>query len=229
MSLFEKIGNYSISNFISFMDEVYFRLFERQFEAWWPAHLLILALGIAIIVLACLGKIRAVAIGLAIPFAVCAITFHFQLYAELTPVGKLFGWAFLIQIPFILTWGFLTKFRGTFRPNLHTITGALIAIFGLVGYPSLSLLAERKWKAAEYFGMAPDPTMCFFLGILLICARPIWYLLLLPLPMLWAFVTWGTLDSLRAPFAITLPIVSIVCLLAAVSKIVFVREAVDHP
>lgn len=201
------LSSYSIRNFISFMDEVYFRLFVRQFEAWWPAHLLMLALGVAIIIFASLGKNRAVGIALAIPFALSAITFHFQLYAELTPVGKIFGWGFLIQIPLVLIWGFMTKSRETFRPKVHTITGALIAVLSLF-YPILALLAERTWPGAEYFGMAPDPTVCFFFGIALICARPIWLLLLLPIPLLWTVVTWGTLDTFDAPYALTLPAIA---------------------
>lgn len=216
-------SSYSIHNFISFMDEVYFRLFERQFEAWWPAHLLMLTLGIAIIVLACLGKIRAVAVALAIPFAASSITFHFQFYAELTPVGKIFGWAFLIQIPLILIWGLVTKSRETFHFKVHTVTGVGIAVFGLI-YPILSLLAERKWPGAEYFGLAPDPTVCFFLGIALLCARPVWLLLLFPIPFLWTVITWATLNSFDAPFAITLPIVATITAAAAIWKAVFHRR-----
>jgi len=224
MSMIANPGSYSVSNFISFMDEVYFRLFERQFEAWWPAHLLMLGLGIGIIVLACLAKIRTLAVTLAIPFAACAITFHLQLYAELTPVGKFFGWAFLIQIPLILIWGFVTKSRETFRPNIPTVTGAAIATFGIVAYPILALFAERELPGAEYFGMAPDPTICLFLGIALICARPIWFLLLLPIPLLWAATTGATLDSFEAPFAMTLPIIATITVAASVWKAIFHRQ-----
>ena len=224
MSLIENPGSYSIRNFIPFTDEVYFRLLERQFETWWPAHLLMLAAGASILVLVCLGKIRTVAAALALPFAACAVTFHFRLYAELTPVGKIFGWAFLAQIPLILIWGFASKARETFRPAVHTVTGAAIAAFGLAGYPALSLLTDRTWQGAAYFGMAPDPTICVFLGIALICARPTWLFLLLPIPLLWAFVTWGTLDSLGAPHALVLPIVSAMALAAGVWKTVTLRK-----
>lgn len=212
--MLENLASYSVKNFISFGDEVYFRLFERQFEAWWPFHLLLLALGAAIIALACLGKTRAVAIALAAPFAVSAITFHFRLYAELTPVGKIFGWAFLLHIPLILLWGFTTKSRETFRLQVHTIAGALIAAFGLIAYPLLAQGAERTWPGAETFGMAPDPTVCLFLGILLLCTRPIWFLLLLPIPLLWTATTWATLDTFDAPFALTLPIIAAITVAA---------------
>lgn len=216
--MIENLESYSIKNFISFMDEVYFRLFVRQFEAWWPAHLFLMALGLAIVVLACMGKVRTVAAALALPLAACAITFHLQLYAELTPVGKYFGWAFLIQIPLILIWGFVTKSRERFQPKVHTFTGLAIALFGLIGYPVLSQLGDREWKGAEWFGMAPDPTICFFLGIAVLCARSVWTLLLFPIPLLWAFTTWGTLKTFDAPYAIMLPVIALVAIVTSAWK-----------
>jgi len=33
-------------------------------------------------------------------------------------------------------------------------------------------------RGAEILGMTPDPTICFTFGILLMCARPWWLLLL---------------------------------------------------
>ena len=78
--MIDNISSYSIENFIPFVDEVYFRLFERHFEKWWPGHPLMLALGLGILVLAWLGKTRALAVALAVPLIFCAVTFHFQLY-----------------------------------------------------------------------------------------------------------------------------------------------------
>jgi len=218
--MIEDLGSYSVGNFISFGDEVYFRLFERHFEKWWPLHPLMLALGAAILVLSWLGKTRAVAIGLAAALAFCAVTFHFRLYAELTPVGKFFGWAFLLQSALILLWGFTSKPIGKLRPAVPTIMGAGLAFSGLAIYPFLALGAERKMSGAEYFGMSPDPTICLTLGILLMCARPLWFLPLLPIPLLWAAATGGTLDALVASFAMALPVVASVTVAAAIWKAV---------
>ncbi len=215
------LGSYSVRNFISFVDEVYFRLFERQFEAWWPAPLLVLAIGVATLVLAWLGKARLVAILLGPPLASSAITFHFLLYAELTPVGRVFGWAFLIQVPLILLWGFVTKPTGKIRVSVPTISGAAIAFFALAIYPLLILFTERNKTGVEIFGMAPDPTVAFVLGILLMSARPLWLLLLFPIPLLWAAVSGATLDALEAPFAMVLPSLAGIAVFAAIWKAVF--------
>ncbi|HSP41608.1 MAG TPA: DUF6064 family protein, partial [Luteolibacter sp.] len=206
--MIDDLGSYSIRNFIPFLDEVYFRLFERQYEDLWPLHLLTLAGGVAAIVLAWLGKTRATAVLLGFTFAVCAVTFHFRLYAELTPVGSVFGWAFLIQIPLLLIWGFTTKRQERFRPTVPTVTGAAIAVFALAIHPFLAIATGREPAGAECLGMAPDPTAAFILGILLITARPVWFLLLFPIPLLWSATTGATLDSLDAPLPMTLPILA---------------------
>lgn len=222
--MIEDLGSYSVANFISFGDEVYFRLFERHFEKWYPWQWLMSAHGVDIIAFAWLGKTRAVAIGLAAALAFCAVTFHFQLYAELTPVGKIFGWAFLIQSALILLWGFTSKPIAKLRPTVPTVAGAALASFGLAIYPLLALDAEQKMVGA-FFGMSPDPTICLMLGILLMCARPLWFLLLLPIPLLWSAATGGTLDTLGANFAMTLPVIATVTVAASIWKAISLRIA----
>lgn len=215
--MIDTISSYSVKNFIPFGDEVYFRLFERHFEKWWPVHPLMLALGVIILVLAWLGKSRVLAVALAVPIVFCAVTFHLQLYAELTPLGKYFGWAFLMEAALILLWGFAGKPFGKFRLTIPAVIGAAIALFGLAIYPFLALDAERKWTGAEYLGMSPDPTICFVLGIFLMSKRPLWFLLLFPIPFLWAAATAGTIDALEAPLAMTLPAVSAMAFIVAIA------------
>ena len=161
--MIDNISSYSVKNFIPFGDEVYFRLFERHFEKWWPVHPLMLLLGVIILVLAWMGKSRALAVALAVPIVFCAVTFHFQFYAF------------------------------------------------------LALDAERKLTGVEYLGMSPDPTICFALGIFLMSKRPLWFLLLFPIPFLWAAATAGTIDALEAPMAMTLPAVSAAAFIAAIA------------
>lgn len=216
--MIDNISSYSIENFIPFVDEVYFRLFERHFEKWWPWHPLMLALGVGILVLAWLGKTRSLAVALAVPLVFCAVTFHFQLYAELTPLGKYFGWAFLLQAALILLWGFVAKPSGKSHINVSTIIGAMIAVSGIAIYPFLALGEEQKMTGAQYLGMSPDPTICFLLGILLMAVRPIWFFLLFPIPFLWAAATAGTLDTFEVPMVMTLPIIAAIALVVAIAK-----------
>lgn len=221
--MIDDVSGYSIGDFISFTDEVYFRLFERQHEAWWPAHLLLLLVGVGALTFAWLGKNRIVSILLGVPLLVSAVTFHFQLYAELTPVGQIFGWAFLAQALLILVWGFVSKPGESLRPTLPVMAGVVIAVFGLVIYPLLFLMTDRSATESEYIGMAPDATACFAVGILLMSARPLWFLLLLPIPMLWAATTWATLNALEVPpsQSMILPILTAFAIIAATYKAIF--------
>lgn len=227
--MIDGISSYAVGDFIPFVDEVYYRLFERQFEAWWPVHLLLLASGVIALAFACMGKNRIVAVLLGFLLLVCSVTFHFRLYAELTPVGSIFGWAFLVQIPLVLAWGFMTKFHQSFRPDFPTIAGAAIAMFGLAVYPLLAFATERSGLgAAEYLGMAPDPTVCFIMGILLMSARSYWFLLLFPIPLLWSATTGATLNALDAPLPMTLPVLAAVALSTSIYKAVL-RKSPGSP
>lgn len=214
--MIDHLSSYSVKNFIPFIDEVYFRLFERHFEKWWPAHPFMLALGIAIIVLAWMGKTRVLAVALTVPLIFCAVTFHFLLYAELTLLGKYFGWAFLLQAALLLLWGFSAKPSGKGKLSVSSLLGSAIAVFGIAVYPFLVLSEEGTLKGAQYLGMSPDPTICFVLGILLMAARPVWFLLLYSIPFLWVAATAGTLDTFNIPQAVTLPIIASIALIGAI-------------
>lgn len=217
--MIDDLGSYSVGNFIPFMPASYFRLFERQFESLWPLHPALLALGIAAMVLAVLGKGRPVAVILAAAMATAAVTFHFRLYAELTPVGRVFGWAFLAQGILLLGWGFISRFDGRPRLDVSAWIGMALAVFGVAVYPLMALVSERNLTGAEYFALAPEPTACVTLGVLLIIARPLWLLLLLPVPLLWCVVSGATLKALEAPFAMLPSAIAVVAILSFFAKV----------
>lgn len=216
--MIDELSTYSVGNFIPFMPASYFRLFERQFETLWPLHPVLVALGIVAMVFAVLGKGRVVAVILAAAVVTAAVTFHFRLYAELTPVGRVFGWAFLAQGLLLLVWGFIGRFDSRPRLDVTAWIGMALAVFGVAFYPLMALLSGRKLAGAEYFGLAPDPTVCATLGILLIIARPLWLLLLLPIPLLWCVVSGATMKALEAPSAMLLPVIAATAFLSFLVK-----------
>ena len=215
--MIDDISSYSVGDFIAFTDEVYLRLFERQFESWWPAHLLLIAVGLAALIFAWRGNTRIVAVLLGLLLTASAVTFHFRLYAEITPVGRIFGWAFVVQALLILVWGFFTKSRERLRVSFPVVVGTAIAGFGLAIYPLPGFMTARRATEAEYLGLAPDPTVCFVLGILLMCARSWWFLLLFPIPVLWATATGATLHALELPLtqSMMLPVLTAVVVISA--------------
>lgn len=216
--MIDELSTYSVGNFIPFLPASYFRLFERQFQALWPLHPVLIALGIAAITLAVLGEGRVVAVILAAAVATAAISFHFRLYAELTPVGRVFGWVFLAQGILLLVWSFFGRFDGRPRLDVSAWIGMALAVFGVAVYPLMALVSERTLAGAEYFALAPDPTACVTLGVLLVIARPLWLLLLLPVPLLWCVVSGATLKALEAPFAILPTAIAVVAFLSFLVK-----------
>jgi len=217
------LGSYSLDRFIPFMAESYFRLFERQNAALWPASVLLAALGIAAVVLALRAAGgRAALILLAAAFATVAIAFHFRLYAELTPVGQIFGWTFLVQSGLMLACGLSGQIDArppeSFGRVLSSRIGLTLAILGVAVYPLLAPLTGRGWRGTELFGTAPDPTVCVVLGIVLIVARPRWLWALLPIPLLSCIVSGATLHVIEAPFALALPVVGVAAIAGAFLK-----------
>lgn len=221
--MIEDWGSYTLDRFIPFLAESYFRLFERQNAALWPLPLLLALLGLAVVVLARRASGRPAAlILLAAVFATVAVAFHFRLYAELTPVGHVFGWAFLVQAGLLLAFGL----RGHADPQppgspplaFKSWIGRALAFLGVAVYPWLAPWTGRGWRGAELFGTAPDPTVCVALGAILMAARPRWLWALLPIPLLWCAVNGATLHVLEAPLALIMPAVGAIALAGAFFK-----------
>jgi hypothetical protein len=79
-------------------------------------------------------------------------------------------------------------------------TGYLILGFALAGQPLLAPLQGRGWASSEVFGIAPDPTAMATLGVLLLAHGRL-LPLLLPIPVLWCFLSGVTLRTMGEPQA----------------------------
>jgi hypothetical protein len=61
------------------------------------------------------------------------------------------------------------------------VIGFLMLLFAVFVQPAVALLAGRSFVQAEYFGVSPDPTVTFTLGVLLLANRSPWTLWIVPL------------------------------------------------
>ena len=134
--------------------------------------------------------------GLAIVWAFVASTFFFNRYATINWAAVYVAPAFLAQA---LLFGFLATGRGVGPIGFHSSIAGRIAlgvfVFSLVGYPLTAVLVGRPLAAAEFFAIAPDPTVVATLAILS-TARSAVVLLASVVPLLWAVVTALTLWTL---------------------------------
>jgi hypothetical protein len=217
---------YRLSDFLLFAPRTYYRLFELYNADIWPAQLVALALGLAILVLLWRGPAargRIIAAILAATWLFVAWAFHFQRYAIINWAAVYFAAGFALQA-LLLIWICVVRGRldvGTadrvfvgdharIRPVASVIRclALCLFLFALLVQPAIGPLLGRSWTQAELFGVAPDPTALATLAVLLLAAdRVPWTLMILPL--LWCVVTGGTLWTMQAPDASVTPLAAL--------------------
>lgn len=202
---------YSLSDLLMFSKQAYFRLFELHNLALWPAQLAALAAGIVLLLCLLRGGDRAgrlAAVLLALAWLTVAGSYFAGRYATINTAAPYYAIAFALQAVLLL---WLASRRAA--PRLTQPVGTLarlalgLALLALLAFPLLAPLGGRPWAQAELFGLAPDPTVAFAFGALLLW-RAHWVLWIVPL--LWCAVTGATLMELRSGQAWVLPVTGLV-------------------
>lgn len=212
---------YTLSDFLLFSPRTYYRLFELHNAALWPAHVVAVAGGVAIVVLAQRGGAatgRTVAALLALAWAWVAWAFLWQRYATINWAASWLAAAFAVQA--LLFGLFAMRRRGlalASSPAALVHTGLAVAAAGVLAYPLVSIALGRGIAAAEVFGIAPDPTVLATLGILVL-ASPAARVALLPIPLAWCALTGATLWTMGSSEWWLLPAVAVLAIAAAVRQ-----------
>lgn len=214
------LSTYSLEDLFPFLPEVYFRLFVRLNEGWWPAQLLALLLGLGALWLAWRGFGRLVGAILAVGWTFVGYAFFLDLYADLNWAGTYFGWAFFAQSALVLVVGALGGLDREPDHQKHSPldgagwVGAGLVVFGLAIFPLLEpLTGVQEWSGVELFGMTPDPTVIATLGFVLMAKRARWALLIVP--MLWCAISGATAWVMEAPVGLVTPVCAVIALVAA--------------
>ena len=152
---------YELSDFLLFAPRTYYRLFELYNRAIWPAHILALGAGGAVLVLLRRGDAgagRAVAAILAACWLWVAWGFHFERYATINWAATWFAAAFAIEAA-LLAWTGAIRGRLRFGASTPTVrrAGVGMVLFALVVQPLIGPLAGRDWVQAELFGARARP------------------------------------------------------------------------
>lgn len=183
--------SYSLSDLLLFAPETYWRLFERANADQWPMPLAGLAGGVLVLALALWSTPIAVrlAAGLTgIGMLSVSHGFLWVLFLPINPtlnvVAPVYALGGALLLIFACTGKYLRRERGTFVP-------ALLIFLATVGYPLLALLQGRNLHAAEFTGIAPDPTAIVAMAMALLALQQRTRLALLPLPLTW--LTWSAL------------------------------------
>ena len=180
---------YTLSDFLMFSPRTYWRLVELYNRDFWPLQLPLLAAGLAALWLVATRPahgFRWIALGLSAAWLWVGWAFLWERYATINWPAQYVALAFAAQAALLLAAGVVC--RPASRPPGATKRGfgELLAVAGLV-YPLVGLAAGRPWVQAEVFGMAPEPTALFTLGLLLLGGQPAsraGRVLLFPIPLL---------------------------------------------
>lgn len=187
---------YTPADFLMFAPRTYWRLFERYNLAIWPAQLVGVAFGLALVALVHGNRThrdRIIAGLIAACWLWIAWAFHAQRYAQINWAATWFAAAFAWQALLLVIVGVVA---GRIRvENVHVRArriASLVVALTVLGYPLLAPVAGRTWSSAEVFGVAPDPTAIATIAVLaLVRGRLRW--LLLAVPLAWCAIAAATL------------------------------------
>jgi hypothetical protein len=211
---------YSLSDFLLFSPQTYYRLFELYNATIWPGQILALAIGAAVGALLWTERPRQARLAFAL-LAGCwlwvAWAYHLGRYATINWAAVYFAAAFAIQALLLLLVGLTGRFSpaSTKGPKARIAFGLLA--LGLVIQPLIGLLIGRSWSQIEIFGVTPDPTVTTTLGVVLLTsARLRWALL--PIPLAWCAVSGATLWTMGSAEFVVLPAAGVLAIAAIMTS-----------
>ena len=219
--------SYTPSDFLLFSARTYYRLFELYNRAIWPAQLLALLLGLAIVwQLHRAGARQGVIVAaiLSAGWLWTAWGYFLEQYDTINWAARYFAIGFAIEA-LLLVWLGTMRGRLLFQPYRDWISraGLMLFLFALVVQPFIGPLVGRSWKQAEIFGVTPDPTVLATLGILLTVDKRLpWGLLIIPL--IWCALSGATLWTMGSPDAWIMPGAAVGVLGLAVYRALSARE-----
>lgn len=197
---------------IPFTVEQFLDVFARFNQAIWPAQVGAYALGLAAVALALRGGAsasRAVPALLAGAWAFVGAAYHLAFFAEVNPVARVFGAAFLVQAALFARAAATGRLVFAWTAGPRAWAGAALVAYAAVVYPLLGAIAGHGYPRAPVFGVAPCPTTIFTFGILLFTRGAVsaW---LLVIPTLWALVGVSAAVQLGVREDLGLPVAALV-------------------
>ncbi len=180
---------------LPFSFESLFAFFGEYNRSVWPAAIIANLLGAVLLYTfyrKAETKPRLVFIVLGMAWLWVGAVFYMTHLAMLFFAAPYFGGIFLLQ-GLILLWTGYSRSEIIFRDgrDYKGIAGYMFMVFALLMYPVADGLLGTGWPDVRFFGIAPEPTILFTLGALMLI-RPQAPFNLLILPIIVSFVTLFT-------------------------------------
>lgn len=213
-------SSYSLSDLLLFSRQAYIGLFELLNTTLWPAHLVILAVGLVIGLIV----LRRNAAGYRVVWALLGLLWiwsgwHF-FYVQYTAIN----WAAAYVAPMFWLQGLLfglfavvqtcpeIRYTGTVAGR----TAMMLYLFALIGYPAATLALGRPLDSVEFPGISADPGVVATLAVLVLCRGSFMWLSWI-VPIVWCALTGLTLWMLGSPEFFIAPLAGAAAVVAAVS------------
>ena len=191
--------SYRLTDFLLFSERVYRRLFEAHNDTWWPLPVIAAVAALAGLVVVLRNDSESVVrrglwAALGAIWAFVAIAFLRARYAAISPIAALAVWAFVAQG---MALALLALLRLAPVADLRRWLGTVFVLWGVVFYPAWAWWRDGSLAAAEWFGMAPDPTAIGTIGFVLVgVGSRTAVALLLVIPIAWCAVSALTLRAM---------------------------------
>src|SRR5215510_4529951 len=143
---------YTLTDFLLFSPRVYYRLFELHNNALWPAQLVTLALGFAILVMLLWpvrGRARIVPILLGLLWIWIAWAFFWERYATINWASVYVAPVFALQGILLVGGGLGGALRFDRNGAAGDYAGLALFVLAVAFYPLLAPLMGRPWLGAE--------------------------------------------------------------------------------
>ena len=195
--MMDELTSYSLSDFILFSDNVYFRQFELYNLAIWPLHLVAFVFSLVIIFSIWKKPVwagRVITIVLTLSWLWVAWAFLYTRFYQIHVVANWYALGFVLQAGF-LTWYGMVKNQFTLieESRLNIMMGLVLLFISLILYPFIAFIAGRSWLQFEMFSLTPDPTSLATLSFLILCKAS---LILYVIPIIWLLISGVTLVAM---------------------------------
>ena len=202
-------STYSLDDFLMFSARAWYRMLELHNRAWWPLQIVAAALGLCL-TWALHRRLRpALRLGLVLAGAgllFVAWSFHWGPHAGINLAAPYFALAFGAQGVWMIGLALLRPGLVLERGSDATTRLALALLVGaLLLFPVLAVVWMRPMAQAQWFALAPDPTMLAALAVVLLLPRSqglrrpaLTSALLMVVPLSWSAATGLTLWTLDA-------------------------------
>jgi hypothetical protein len=179
----------------------FFALFVVYNEAVWPAQIVALVLGLAMlaaVVRPSPQRSRFVTAGLALMWLWTGVAYHWAFFTAINRAAWAFGALFVLQAALLAVAAARGRLDFGWRAGVSGPLGAALVAYAIVVYPLVGLLAGHAYPGMPMFGIAPCPVVIFTFGLLLLTRSPLPRALVV-MPLLWALIGGSAAFMLGVP------------------------------